>query len=656
MKLLSTLLFLFFTNWLQAQSIDSTLENANNDLIKEVTEEKDDELPTEFAQLLENKIDINSEEIIALLQLNFLTQRQYQAILNHIKIFGKFIELEELQVINEIDSTTLRSILPYIYITKRSAGIDSRNLLTIRFQQSIKDYVPADYQGDPTKLTIKFRGNDSEKLSYGLLAEKDPGEKVIFGSGKAGFDFYSFYLQIKLNKLLRKVIIGDFGVSFGQGITAWTGGGFSSPENLLSMCKAGRGIYPSASSEENRYLRGVAVELAHKNITGHFWFSHHKIDGNVEEDTITAEKYIRSFITSGYHRSQSEENGYHTINETYTGGNVLTNLKGWRIGITGSLLHYNFPLEKEIRNYNKFDFRGSTNWVSGINFVKTYRNLLSFGEYSMSNNFASAFLLGTIVSIGKTLSTSIVYHNYQPAFHSLKSNPFGSNTLPANESGLYCGINWKINRNWTLHTFINRDEYPYMKFRIDYPSAGIAKGVLFSYQPNKKSIFQLRYKFKQREYNLTSDETGLTKTYSNTIDGLRLSSSVAASDNWDWRTKLEFNRKSTEISDPLYGYYIAQDLFYHSDKKKFTLNFRYAIYWNEDFDLRFYEYENDLPGAYSIPFFDGNGSRLYINTTIKIKNMTLSAKFARSYIIYDDLKTEEIKIIDDVKLQLAVLI
>ncbi|MBL0032187.1 MAG: hypothetical protein IPP27_08410 [Bacteroidetes bacterium] len=47
-----------------------------------------------------------------------------------------------------------------------------------------------------------------------------------------------------------------------------------------------------------------------EKIIWNVWLSSHKIDGNVELDTITGEEYIRSLLTSGYHRSQSESSGY----------------------------------------------------------------------------------------------------------------------------------------------------------------------------------------------------------------------------------------------------------------------------------------------------------------------------------------------------------
>ena len=652
MKRLLFLYFVILNINCFAQALDSIIERSNTDLLKETINESDDELPTELTKLIEKKININTDDILLLSQINLLSQEQIQAIQFHIQKFGKFIALEELQVIDKIDPATLRNILPYLTFNTKVISNSAKNSLVFRFQQSIKQYIPADFQGDPTKITIKFRGNDSYRFTYGLLAEKDPGEKIIFGSGKSGFDFYSFFFQVKFEKAIRKIIIGDYNTTFGQGLVAWNGSGFSSVENATSLCKIGRGISPSSSSDENRYLRGISTQLAFKNLLCSFWVSSHKVDGNLKTDSLISEKYIQSFLTSGYHRSQSESNGYHTIKENYFGLSLQLIKTTWRIGLTSTLLNYNYPIIKTIRQYNQFEFNGRTNAVSGFDYQKTIRNILFFGETAVSENRSIATLHGSLISIGKNLTLSIIYHNYDKSFHSLKSNAFGSNTLAENENGFYSGISLKINSAWSMLSYINRDEFPFMKYRIDLPSAGITSGITINYQPNKKTIFQIRYKNNSRNYNNSESYVGLKNIFERTITSYRLSGSYSTDATWDWRTRIELNRKYNNTSFVSRGSYFAQDVFYHPGKKKISFNARFAIFYNPDFDLRFYEYENDLPGSFSLPFYSGNGSRFYINSTIKIKQANISFKYARSWMNYSTMKTENLKMIDDVKFQI----
>ncbi len=647
---ISVFLLMFHCD-IYAQNVSDIITETNDNFAKEEQSETDDEIPIELQRLIDHPIEINSDDTEILAQLNLISQKQFEALKLHIKKFGKLIALQELQVIDEFDPQTIRSILPYIEITGRTVADDESQSFTFRFQQQVKDYIPADFQGDPTKLTLKYRGNFNGNISCAILAEKDPGEKVIFGSGKAGFDFYSFFVQIKLNHKVNKLIIGDYTVAFGQGLTAWSGSGFSSNENIISICKSSRGISPSASTDENRFLRGIALEGKLKKINWTAWFSSHKIDGNVEIDTTTGEEYLRSLLNSGYHRSQSESSGYHVSRETYFGANLKSTFKGWNLGFTGAYQLFSLPLLKAIQNYNKYEFRGKSNMNAGFDYNKNFRNVLLFGEVSTCSNLAIAFLNGALVSAGKNLSFSIAHHSYNKEFHSLKSNAIGSNTNPANENGIYFGTSLKLNRAFAITTYINRDEFPYLKYRADLPSASITKGALLTYTPSKKLSMAIRYRNKTTQLNNSTDYDGLRFTNEIKIQNIRFSLALVVNETWDYRSKVEIGIKQINLNTISQGYIYCQDLFFHPPKKRISANARYAVYYSPDFDLRFYEYENDLPGAFSIPFYYGNGSKFYINMNYKIKNITISTKFARSWMTYDDDFIGTAQIIDDIKIQ-----
>ncbi|MBK6986969.1 MAG: hypothetical protein IPH33_01290 [Bacteroidetes bacterium] len=159
------------------QNVSDIISESNDNFAKEEQTEADDEIPIELQRLIDHPIEINSGEIEILVQLNLISQKQNEALEQHIRKFGKLIALQELQVIDEFDPQTIRSILPYIEITGRTAADDESQSFTFRFQQQVKDYIPADFQGDPTKLTLKYRGNFNGNISCAVLAEKIPARK-----------------------------------------------------------------------------------------------------------------------------------------------------------------------------------------------------------------------------------------------------------------------------------------------------------------------------------------------------------------------------------------------------------------------------------------------------------------------------------------------
>jgi hypothetical protein len=87
--------------------------------------------------------------------------------------------------------------------------------------------------------------------------------------------------------------------------------------------------------------------------------------------------------------------------------------------------------------------------------------------------------------------------------------------------------------------------------------------------------------------------------------------------------------------------------------KMYSVNIRYAVFNCPEFDSRIYEYENDVQGAFSIPFYYGNGSRFYINIGLKFhRTVSLYLRYSKTWL--DD--TEKYNPRSDVKLQLKMSI
>ena len=78
---------------------------------------------------------------------------------------------------------------------------------------------------------------------------------------KMGFDFFSAHLCATTTHFFRKIILGDYRTQWGQGLVAW--GGFSSGKSSLALGneKSGKGFSPHTSTDENNFLRGVALSL-----------------------------------------------------------------------------------------------------------------------------------------------------------------------------------------------------------------------------------------------------------------------------------------------------------------------------------------------------------------------------------------------------------
>ena len=85
------------------------------------------------------------------------------------------------------------------------------------------------------------------------------------------------------------------------------------------------------------------------------------------------------------------------------------------------------------------------------------------------------------------------------------------------------------------------------------------------------------------------------------------------------------------------GYVVYQDISYSKLGVPFSVTLRYALFQTDDYNSRVYAYENDMPGAYSIPAYYYKGSRFYILLDYNVTR-TIEVWVRYSQTVYDNKK------------------
>lgn len=283
---------------------------------------------------IDNPINLNAADKEDLRELNLLTDVQINDLLMHRERFGKFISIYELQSLKYWDLETIFLVLPFVMVD------DKLDQLHVSFKEAIKqgkfewyarymrtlehkkgyDKVPDSilatsnsyYQGNADRYYTRFRYSYRTNLSVGITAEKDAGEQFFKGSQKNGFDFYSGHAFYKGGKYLRSVALGDYQVQIGQGLNLWSGYAFGKTADAVNVKKSANSLKPYTSVDENRFLRGAAVDLGVKDFQLTLFGSVKKVDGSVQSsDTIPVDdidynagsEYISSVSLTGFHRT-----------------------------------------------------------------------------------------------------------------------------------------------------------------------------------------------------------------------------------------------------------------------------------------------------------------------------------------------------------------
>ena len=197
------------------------------DIFEELTEEGKDvdfeQITEDLETLHQNPINLNNTSEEELQKLLFLSDRQIEEIL--ILAYKQPLRsIYELKLVKGLKDYEIRNMLPFITVanvTKEETLSWKESLRNTRHEASLRfDARNIENNGsDPFYLALKYRMNCNNRLQLGFAMERDPQEP-FYAKGKTyGADFYGGFLQLQDIWKFKKIIIGDFKASFGEGLT-----------------------------------------------------------------------------------------------------------------------------------------------------------------------------------------------------------------------------------------------------------------------------------------------------------------------------------------------------------------------------------------------------------------------------------------------------
>ncbi|MFM8916520.1 MAG: ComEA family DNA-binding protein, partial [Bacteroidota bacterium] len=213
-------------------------------------------------ELVERPININNATLEELVSSGILSPNQAAALVEHRIRFGSFVDIRELQVVSGFDPELIRWLQPFITLGfgKKLPQGGWRRVVKEGGQQLLvrAQFIPEEksgystrygrpaYEGSPLGCYVRYRFESMGRLRWGVTAEKDPGEAFFKGSRKDGFDFYSFHFFVKDVGRVRTLALGDYSLSYGQGLV-FSNGGRGVPADPCMILAYGNGIRPYTS-------------------------------------------------------------------------------------------------------------------------------------------------------------------------------------------------------------------------------------------------------------------------------------------------------------------------------------------------------------------------------------------------------------------------
>lgn len=647
MKKFYLIIFLIFSIQVNGQNEDIDLE----EFAERLFQFQDDNVSLEdvYESLLlyySNKLNLNRAEPEELGSLYILNPVQLNKFFEYRDQFGDFLSLNELQVIPEMDLSTIQLLKPFVTVAKSSTDARSlvkriltedNNYFLLRISRRLEKQVgymepypldssfirnesnqvidtlttaPSRYEGSPYKIYGRFRTSHKNDFSLGFTLEKDPGESINMANGRKGFDFYSYHFLLENKFGFKKIALGDFQLQVGQGLVY--GAGFNpgkGAETVNTVKRNSQGIRPYTSVLETGFFRGLGITKQSGNFEFTVFVSKLKQDAILKTDTSYGDslEHISSIQTSGLHRTEAELNSRNQLVENNIGSVVrYTPNRRFNVGLTLLNTKWTKPLQRKPNNYNQFEFKGNHNITSSLFAHYTWQNFTFFGETAHSKSGGNGSVGGFVASLSSTVDAAMVFRKFDKNFHSFYAQAFSENSRAINETGTYWGITIKPKRKHKLSAYYDRFKFPWLKFGVEAPSSGYEWLIRYTFSPSRQIVSYFQVRQQLRQVSIANQNLKILANQIRRNFILNLDYNLTTKVKVKTRIQSSIQKEALDITN---GFAIIQDV--NIDIWKLKISSRIALFETDDFDNAQYVYERDVLYAFSIPAYNGTGSRTY---------------------------------------------
>ena len=629
-------LFLFFLfGWkgiaLFAQEESNALVEQRIEIISSLLEEGSEwdysSLTEDLTYFARHPINLNTADALSLQMLLVLSDTQIHALFKHMDDYGKLKSIFELQSVLELDLPTIRWVQPFVYVNEddgfsdfsfRRLREEGTHDVLFRTKRTLQEQ--AGFVTDPTTGKKNFLGSEygtymryrfqyRRNIAFGLTLENDIGEPLRMGP-----DFKSASLFIREAKVLKQLVIGDYQVQFGQGLTCWNSMAFGKSSFSVQVKRNAQNLRPYSSVNESSFFRGVGATFGNSFLNTTVFASRRKLDASFTNDTVLSDdnQVVSSIPLGGLHRTESEREKRNALTENIYGGNVQVQRGMWKLGAVGVHRSFSDSISAKADWYAQGKFAGKNQNVMGIYAEGVWNNTSMFGEVSRSSNGAVASVFGVTSAFHARASGTFLFRNFDQDFQSVYSNVIaeGNSILPSNELGIYASIQAQFSKKISVNAYTDGVQFPWLRYQVTGPSSFSDNLIQFNYKPDKKHEFYARMRIRR---------TSIDRSVLNRIDfpvdklsqQIRLNFIFSPTESLKLHSRLEFVKTNEEGLPNEKGYLIFQDVTWKKMGVPCTITFRYALFQTDAWNARLYAYENDVLYSYSIPAYYGKGARIY---------------------------------------------
>ncbi len=476
-----------------------------------------------------------------------------------------------------------KMLVRYGRILERQAGYDTSRV--------------AHYAGTPGHAMFRYTFDTQGRFSFKISGEKDPGEQFFRGKQRYGFDFYSGSACIQDVGILKKAVVGDYRLNFGQGLALGTslmsgkGGGAGNVRRFST------GIRAIAPTSESDFLRGCAATLGNSHVSG----------------TLFAGRTFGSTNNA-------------------LGADFSYRHKLFRAGIRAVAYSSTDTADTTFAEKLRSSFV-----PTGFNVAADYQAILFkqllFGEIGVNQNGAVGVLQALLLNPIPTLKIAVIFRHYGNHYTNPLGHAFGTNSSNSGETGFYFTGDYVLSRHVTLNLYADYYRLTTLTYRTDSPVQGLDLGLSGEINITRNSMLNVKYSFRSKPENNPESVyyKQIQEHHKHKIRLIWSNSPLAAlklKTEFDWvLNRYPMNRVRRS------GILLYQDIALNFPKPSISIHVRAAYFDTDSYDERLYAFENDVYYAFNIGSYYYKGIRGYIVLRYKYKWISIWLRVAQTYYI-----------------------
>ena len=565
----------------------------------------------ELEELAQHPLNLNTATREEMEHLPFLTPSQVEDIQAYLHRYHGMKTMAELALIPSISWYQRQLMNSFFYVadeTPRQQFPSLKNILKygkhevmgmvkVPFYERKGDGKGTDgYLGYKYRHGVRYQFRYGDYVKMGVVGAQDAGEPFGAGKNSLGYDFYSFYIQLKKLGRWKNITLGRYRLHEGLGLILNNDFSFGKLSILSSFGRSMPSTIRVHSSRSSaNYLQGAAATcslMKGLDITG--FVSYRKIDA-----TLSANGGIKTILKTGLHRTSSEIAKQDVASNTLVGGNINYHHAGWHAGATAFYTSFSLPLTPNTSQlYKRFSPVGDQFWNASIDYGYISHRWNIAGETATGDCGAIATLNTISYQFTDHFLLMALQRFYSARYYSLFSNSFSEGSAVQDENGAYLGFTWTPASRWNITAYSDFAYFVWPKYQTRESTQSWDNLVSVIFQASRSLALGGRIRYK--------DKAGTT------TERLRLYANLKNA-KWFAKTSVDFsvNREASLMENEKgtisRGYMLNENL--GTTWRWLRLSGRFSYFHTQDYSSRIYVYEPGLLYQMSFGSYYGEGIR-----------------------------------------------